>query len=187
MASLHVGKVALSATLRIHPNTFEKFLPASPVRVGEELAEEIHTIVMREKLGYYPALEYFREREDFDKDLLDAADHISWVATSLVREEVQLKLRPVFASVRFEGIQCMAFTMPAVRPGQANAMQRLAQHYTPDAVKVDLQVSLLRKDLAQEGLAKFAANVASRWLKKSFAVFDITYSGLIPEDIRSVE
>ena len=105
MASLRMGKVALSASLRIHPNTFEKFLPASPVRVGEELAEQISSIVTQEKLGYYPALEYFREQEGFDKDLLDAADQISWVATSLVREEVQLKLRPVFASLRFEGIQ----------------------------------------------------------------------------------
>ena len=187
MASLRMGKVALSASLRIHPNTFEKFLPASPVRVGEELAEQINSIVTREKLGYYPALEYFREQEGFDKDLLDAADQISWVATSLVREEVQLKLRPVFASLRFEGIQCLAYTMPAVRPGQSNSMQRLAQHYTPDAVKLDIQVNLLRKDLEQDGLEKFAANVASRWLKKSFAIFDITLSRLIPDDISPVE
>ncbi len=176
MNTLSVAKVALSLRLRIHPNTFERFLPASPVRVGEELAELVDDMARQDRLGYYPALEYFRDREGFDGDLLDAVEHIAWVATSLVREEVQLKLRPLFSSVRIEGIQCLAFTLPTVRPGQANALQRLAMHYTPDAVKLDLTLSLLRKDTPREGLEKFAAHVVERWLKDSFATFDITSS-----------
>lgn len=184
MNTVKVAKVALSLRLRIHPNTFERFLPASPVRVGEELAELVDQYARKQKLGYYPALEFFRDIENFDSELLDAVDHISWVATSLVREEVQLKLRPLFSSVRIEGIQSLAYTMPAVRPGQANVSQRLAMHYTPDAVKLDLTLSLLRKDTPREGLEKFAAHVVERWLKDSFATLDITSMHRVEENTK---
>lgn len=179
MPSLSLNRVALSARLRIPARVFDKYLPASPVRVGEELAENVHELVQREHLGYYPALEFFRGREGFDENLLDAADHIAWIATSLVRDEVQTKLRPVFSTVRFNGIQCLAFTLPSIRPGQPNALQRLARHYTPDAVKLDLELTLLRKDQANEGLDRFASHVVCRWLKQSFASLEITSTQLI--------
>ena len=182
MGSINIGWVALAARMRIPPHVFDRYLPASPVRVGEELAEAVQAWVRENRLGYYPALEYFRDREDFDKDLLDAADHIAWVATSIVREEIQTKLRPVFSSVRFDALQCLAFTLPPVRPGQANAAQRLARHYTPDHVKVDLSLSLLRREQPREGLERFASHVVCRWLKPAFLSLEVTAARMVSND-----
>jgi hypothetical protein len=78
--------------------------------VGEELASQVRSYVRRERLGYYPALELFRQRCGIDGELIDAAQNIAWLACELVREQVQRRLRAAFSSVQVQiaPIQCLA-------------------------------------------------------------------------------
>jgi len=189
---LHMATVALTVRLRLSEEVLANYLPASPQVVGEELAEAVQGLVREQKLGYFPALEYFRAEPGMDEGLLDAVDHIAWLATSLVRDEVRRRLRPVFASVRFSALQALAFTLPPVRPGQPQAFERLARHYTPDTVKADLLLDLVQKgpppmpseagDAAAGGtdgdpgsdLGPLAGQMVRRWLAPCFAELEIT-------------
>jgi len=184
MTRLYMATVALTVRLRLSEEVMASYLPASPQVVGEEVAQAVQAIVRTQKLGYFPALEYFRAEEGIDEGLLDAVDHIAWLATSVVREEVRRRLRPVFASVRFSALQSTAFTLPPVRPGQPRAMELLARHYTPDTVKADLLLDLVQKGAppASDGeeasdddaLGRLAGQMVSRWLSPCFAELEIT-------------
>ena len=175
MATLHVNKVALTLTLQLPEHVFARYLPSSPRVVGEALAEQVQAYAETHRLGYYPALDYFRQNGiEFDADLLDAADHIGWFVCNAVRDEVQRKLRPVFASLSIQSIQSQAFTMPTVRPHQANALQALATHYTPDTVKTVVIVSSVQKSEMMETQARWASHLAHRWLKESFARIEVS-------------
>jgi len=173
--SLHLNKATLSLLVQLPEQIFSRHLPASPQIVGETLAEQVLAYVRERQLGYYPALDYFRDYPDaVDPDLLDAAEHIAWFACTQARGEIQRKLRPVFASLSFQSIQSPAFAMPAVRAHHANAAQALVRHYTPDSAKVVLQVNSIQKSAEQEAMAKWASHLVYRWLKDSFERIEIT-------------
>ncbi len=173
--SLHLNKATLTLLVQLPVHVFARHLPASPQVVGEALAEQIDRYVQAEHLGYYPALDYFKEHTGaVDRELQETADHIAWFACSQVRGEIERKLRPVFASLTFQSIQSQAFTMPSVRPHQPNAQQDLARHYTPDRVKLVLQTNSIQKSAQQDSVAKWASHLAYRWLKESFESIEIT-------------
>ena len=172
---LHVNKAALSLLVQLPEHVFTRHLPVSPQVVGEALAGQVLAYVQEHRLGYYPALDYFRDCAGaVDPDLLDAAGHIGWFTCTQVRGEIQRRLRPVFASLSFQSIQSQAFTMPGIRLHSSNAAQELARHYTPDSAKVVLLVNSIQKSAQQEAMAKWASHLAYRWLKESFARIEIT-------------
>jgi len=172
--SLHVARVALNLVVRLPEHVFERHLPASPYVVGEALADAVIAHVREQDLGYYPALDYLREQQVLEPDLIEAAENIGWFASNLVREEVRRKLRPVFSNVAFQSQQVLAFTLPGVRPGQPNSRAELIRHYTPDTIKVGLLLSMLRKVDQPEAMARWASNTTHRWLKNSFEDFAVT-------------
>lgn len=173
--SLHLNKAVLTLLVQLPEHIFIRHLPASPQVVGEALAEQVGRYVQTEHLGYYPALDYFKEHTGaVDLDLLDAADHIAWFTCNQARGEIERKLRPVFASLSLLSIQSQAFTMPAVRPHQPNAQQELIRHYTPDSAKIVLQANSFQKSAQEEAMAKWASHLAYRWLKDSFARVEVT-------------
>jgi hypothetical protein len=173
VASLTMAKVALSLRIKLPQESLERHVAASPGVIGTELAKQVQAFASKEQLGYYPPVDYLRSQEAVDTALLDALEQIAWVASNMAREEIRVRLRPVFASVRFESIHASAYTMPSVRPGQANAFSRLSEHYTPTAVKVDLLVTLIQKT-ERSGLERLAKQLATRWLKGKFAEFEVT-------------
>ncbi len=173
MAGLQLSRVSLALTAQLPEHVFERHLPASPACVGDELAEAVHAYVMREHLGYYPALDFFQQQGGLDPALLNAADSISWFTASQVTEEVRRKLRPVFASLNSESVQTLAFTLPPVRPGQPNCLEQLARHYTPDTVKILLTVGIFQKR-DNDQLARWATHLVYRWLKDSFESMEVT-------------
>ena len=170
---LKIAQVAISLQIKALHQIIEQHLPASPFIVGEELANHIHQYSREHKLGYYPALEYFQDKS-IEKDLLDAAEGISWVVNNLIREELQNRLRPVFSSISFESIQNIAFTMPQIRPGGSNDIHKLAAHYTPDHVKVNMIASLVRKEISPDGAEQYSRIMLKRWLNERFADMKIT-------------
>lgn len=175
MTRLYLNRVALTLVVRVGEPVFARHLPSSPRVVGETLAEQVRHYVRQERLGYYPALDYFRALpEVLDPSLLAAADHITWFACNMVRDEVRRKLRPVFSNLTFESIQSLAFTLPPVRPNQPDAAAELARHYTPDTVKMVLVASSFQKTEMPGALSKWASHLAYRWLKESFESIEVT-------------
>jgi hypothetical protein len=175
LVSLHLNTATLTLLVQLPEHVFARHLSASPRVVGTALAEQVDRYIRAEHLGYYPALDYFKEHTGaVDQDLLEAADHIAWFTCSQVRGEIERKLRPIFASLKFQSIQSQAFTMPAVRPHQPNAQQELIRHYTPDRVKLVIEASSFQKSAQQDSIAKWASHLAYRWLKESFDSIEIT-------------
>jgi hypothetical protein len=179
MSSLQATRVSLTMVVGIPLPVFERHLPSSPRLVGRLLADGVAQYEQRHSLGYYPALDFFQEQGKLDPELLNAAENIAWLGSSLVREEVRVRLRGVFASVKIQSIQCLAFAMPAVRPSSPSALDQLASHYTPDRIKLDLLVTLFRKEEGAEGMDRMARNMAHHWLKESFDFLEITSATLV--------
>ena len=179
MNALSLVKVAVALTVKVPNEALERHLACSPPVVGAELADQVQAYERSHRLGYYPALEFFRENGGVEDNLLDAADHIAWMSANLVREEVRSKLRPVFSSVSFQAIQPLAFTLPAVRPGELNARHRLTEHYTPDTIKLTLLVSSFLKRQDPEALQRWARHLLWRWLKPSFAAMEVTSAKVV--------
>lgn len=173
--SLHLNRAALTLVVQLPEHVFARHLPASPYVVGAALADQVLAYVQQERLGYFPALDVFREHIGaVDGELLEAADHIAWFACTQARGEVQRKLRPVFSSLSVQSVQSMAFTMPGVRPNQPNFRGELARHYTPDSAKLVLLVNAFQKSAQDQVMAKWASHLAHRWLKDSFARVEVT-------------
>ena len=173
MPALNFFKLAVSLTIRLPGHALSQHLAASPYVVGEELADAVSNYARQHKLGYYPALDFFKQQGLLDGDLLNALDNIAWVAANMAREELRIRLRPVFSSITFESIQNHAYTMPTMRPGQSNAIAALAKHYTPDTVKVNLIATLVQKLDDAKNAATFSRHLLQRWLDKRFEHFDI--------------
>ena len=120
---------------------------------------------------------------DDDADLLEAAESISWLVCGLVRNELRSRLRPVFSNLKFESVQSVAYTMPSVRPGNSNALHDLAQHYTPDQVRINLIASSIRRQDNDEEIAiKLAKHQICRWLKDRFKSLEITSIRYLTQD-----
>ena len=88
-------------------------------------------------------------------------------------------MRGVFANVKIQSIQCQAFTMPTVRPHGPAALDRLAEHFTPDRIKLELLLTLFRKEEAPEGMERMARNMVHHWLKDTFEFLEITSATLV--------
>ena len=173
MAGLHATKLILSARVGIPDSVFERHSPYCPRDIGRQLAQQVDACVRRESLGYYPALDYFQEHELLDEQLLAVLDQLTWLGTSLVRDEIRLRLRPLFASVQVQSMQALAYSMPQVRPSQVNALQRLEQHLTPNQARFELLLTLFRKAAGSENLDSYVERVAYRHLQQVFDSIDI--------------
>lgn len=157
----------------------ERYLPASADVVSAELARAVHDYVRREQLGYYPALDFLQEQGCIDRELLEAADNIAWFVSGVAREEIQRRLRPVFASLSFDSVQSTAFALPTVRPGHANALHDLERHYRLDTVKLAMNASSFQTHDDPEATRKWARHLLWRWLKDVFAHLDVTSARLV--------
>jgi hypothetical protein len=172
--SLHFNRVHLTLRVSIDDAVLNQHSVASPEIVAGELAQQVMDYTREQRLGYYPALDYFRTQGGIDQELLDAVESIGWLACNLAREEVTRKTREVFSSINFLAVQSLAYTMPTVRPGQPNALQLLSEHYSPNGVKLEMEVNLIQKRPADEGIERFSRQVVSRRLKPSFKSLEVS-------------
>jgi hypothetical protein len=175
---MHVDHISLTLRLTLTEEMLHRHAPTSVNSVGKKLATMIDQYSRENQLGYYPAIEYFRQVPEADQALIDMAEQIAWYVSKLAREEIQSRLRPIFSTVRFQSVQTEAFALPSVRPSQPSAFEQLVKHCTPDTVKVELLVSLLRKDADQRGNAAegYARKMMYRWLKAGFEDVEVTAS-----------
>ena len=176
---MQVDHTRLLLRLKLSDHPVWQHLPLSAEKVGRELAEVIDRYCRDHELGYYPALEFFRQVTDFDQALIDDVEQIAWAASKLAREQIQSRLRPVFSTVKFQSIRTEAFGLPPIRRGRSNSLERLAEHYTPNRIKVELLVSSLRKegDDRGEAMEGYARKMIYRWLSDIFEEVEVTASG----------
>lgn len=179
MAEVRLNQYLATVRVRLSEDIVLQHSPSSPLIIGHELAEQIHDYVKKQQMGYYPALDYFmldevKQAGALDPDLLDAAESMSWLVCRLVCNEIQSRLRQVFSSVKFQTVQTIAYTMPAVRFGAANALHDLALHYTPLNVKLELVLSMISKRETDEGFEPFIRRALHRWLQDSFESIDVS-------------
>lgn len=180
MAELHIIRVSLTAHLKISEQVLSQHLAASPMVVGEELARQVDEYVRNQKLGYYPPLDFFDEIESgIDTDLIDTMRGIGWFVSNLAQEEIDHRLRAAFSTVTIQDSRLLAFTMPQVRPNQLNALFDLARHFTPDTVKVVMELSNIEKHADPTGMDKRAEHKVMHWLEPHFESVEITTSHLV--------
>jgi hypothetical protein len=174
VASLCAEKVAFGATVVISEELFERHTAFSPGMVGRQLAEQLDRYARTESLGYYPALSFLQQQCSCGDGLMGKLDQLTWFATSLVHEEVRTRLRPLFASLQVQSIQALVYSMPPLLPGQPNALDRLAEHLTPNRVRFSLLLTLFRKAAARGSLEDYVKGVSQRHLKATFDSIQIT-------------
>lgn len=172
--NLNFTRVALTFNVTVPGKALEQHLAASPQVVGAELARQVTDYEMTHKLGYFPALDYFQQQGGIEPELLAALENIAWVVTSMVRNEVRIRMRPVFSKLQFENLQIQAYAMPTIRPGNPNALALLAQHYSASIVKISLIATLIQKLADADAAAKMAESMTYRWLKERFTRVEVT-------------
>ena len=175
MITIDTQSVVLSIEVGVDSEDLERHLAASPRVVGAELALQVDDYSNRHRLGYYPALAFFKEQGGVDPELLKAADDIAWFLTNWVQEEVERLLRPNFAQLRFESVQATAFALPSARPRGNRGVEALARHYTIDQVRLLLEAVAAgrRADGDPDDVAAASAEQARRSLEQHFQALRI--------------
>lgn len=156
--TLGIVPVALTIQVVLAPERLEALLSAGERNLGRTLAERVEAIVRAQRLGYYPALDYFENHPEMDPKLIDMVKTLAAQVRKRVKREVQTHLWPVFSSVRIERATTLAFTLPRMTPAQPDALARLAQHYFPNAVRLELVLSTLDKQHRLEEAEKSSSN-----------------------------
>ncbi len=173
---LQLSKLAMALRLQVPLEALQRHVAASPVVIGEEIANYVYAYARDMHLNYYPALDYFSNETSIDPQLIEALGNISWVVTGMVRNEIRTRMRPVFSAIQYESIQTLVFTMPSIRPGHADSLPRLVQHFTADVVKVNLNATLIQHFQDARFAEKMAESMANRWLKPHFV--DVSVGGV---------
>lgn len=172
--TLNFTRVAISLQVSVPETALERHLAATPLVVAENLADQVMLYEQAHHLGYYPAVEFFQQHGGIEPELIDALENISWVLTGMVRNEIRLRLRPMFSLLKIESLKTQAFAMPIVRPGQVNAKAELVNHFCVDTVKVSMIATMLQKIVDQNAAEKMAEGMCYRWLKDHFKTVKVT-------------
>lgn len=175
---MRFDKVLVTLDVRLKAEVLQQYLPCSADIIGKTLAQIAQEYETTHKAGYYPAIEFFKTLDGVDPDLIDSAEQVAWLVSKLARETIQKKLRPIFSSVSFQSIQTLAFSLPKVRPNDTKAVELLSRHYTPDSVKIELVLTMIRRDSdsADERAEPYARKMMFRWLESSFESVEVTSS-----------
>ena len=169
---MRFDKVLIIIDVQLKADQLQQYLPCSANVIGKTLAAIADEYEKENKTGYYPAMDFFKtlvddDQNPVDPDLINSAEQVSWLVAKLARENIQSKLRPIFSSVQFQSIQTLAFSLPKARPNKADAVEQLAKHYTPDSVKIELVLTMMRRDSeADDNRAEpYARKMIFRWLE----------------------
>ena len=175
---MRFDKILVTVDVQLKAEDLQQYLPCSANIIGRTLAQMAEEYEKENQTGYYPAIDFFKTLDTVDPDLITSAEQVAWLVSKLAREIIQSKLRPIFSSVHFQSIQTLAFLMPKVRPNKADAHVLLAEHYTPDRVKIELVLTMMRRDSdAEDGQAEpYARKMMFRWLEAEFETMEVTSS-----------
>jgi hypothetical protein len=178
---MRFDKVLVTIDVQLKPEALRQYLPRSVGVIGLTLSAIAIDYVHQYKTGYFPAIDFFKTVDTVDPDLIVSAEQVAWLVSKLARETIQSTLLPIFSSVRFRSIQTHAFSLPKIRPGKSDTKKLLAEFYTPDSVKVELVLTMMRRDSdAEDGRAEpYARKMMFRWLEAEFESIEITSSKIL--------
>lgn len=168
-----IQNVALTVQVTVVPERLDALLTEADKHIGQELAKRMHAAVQAQQLGYYPAPDYFAGQAEVDP-WLDELKRLAAQIRKRVKRDVQLRLWPVFSSVRIERVTTLAFNLPRVSLAAAQAQDQLAAHLFPGTVRLELVLSTFDKQRRLENVETFTEQKVVRNLRDTFA--EITVS-----------
>lgn len=172
--TLGIVPVALTLQIVMAAERLSALLNEAEKNIGRSLAERVDTIVRNEKYGYYPALDFFEGHAGMEPELLVQVKTLAAQIRKRVKRDVQTQLWPVFSSVHIERATTLAFTLPRMTPAQPDALARLAQHYFPNAVRLELVLTTLDKQHRLDEAEKFSSDKVVRNLRDVFESVSVT-------------
>ncbi len=171
--------VATALTVTVPQEVVELNTGYMPWVLGDNLAGQVDAYVMEQRLGYYPALDYFRDRpEAVDRALITLIDEIAIFSAEFARRELRHRLASAFASIQVEKVQCTAYSMPRVRPQRSGALESLALHYSPDTLRVELLLKMVSEE-SRDSAETLALNRLTQWGREPFARFQANGTKLL--------
>jgi len=180
MAGIAIIKVSLTVNTVISTETLMQEFGELALGMGPRLSEQVNRYTQENKLGYYPALDFFKQNQGVDQELLDTAEHISWLVCEWAQRQIRLRLREPFSHVQFDQVQSVAYSMPRVRPSMAGAQELLSEHFTPDSVRLTVITSSIeRSNINLAGYEKLAVHKFRRWLDTVFESIKISDAHVI--------
>jgi len=180
MATLQLARFAVTFRARLPESAFKELFPSSVSSLGEKLAEQVIAYQERSNLGYYPAINYFRENPGIVDDyLLNALDQVAEVALRIATLKTYQLLQPVFSQVIIQTQQNLVFGMPHVRPRHDNHQKLLALQYTPNQFKLGMELTLFQKTTPQKQMASAVKKMVLRWLSDTFDEIEVNDSRLL--------
>lgn len=175
---MRFDKVLIGIEVTLKEEDLRQHMPCSAEVVGQTLASIAMDYERENSAGYFPAIEFFRERDEVDPELIKSAETVSWLVAKLARQIIQKRLKPIFSSVQIQSAQNTAFSLPRVRPRKPGTEKDLSRHYAPDSVKFELLLTMMRKDTDtnDDRAEPYARKMMFRWLESEFAHVEITSS-----------
>ncbi|MDH5648572.1 MAG: hypothetical protein OEY67_02860 [Gammaproteobacteria bacterium] len=175
MPAIEIIRVSLTLTVQVAMEQLRQEMGELVTAVGPNLALQVDAFTREEKLGYYPALDYFNNRPGIDPNLLSTSEHIASLVCDYVRYQMRIQLREPFSHIKFDKIQSLAFSMPRVLPSDRNALEKLTEHYSPNRVRAIINASSIEKASTNtEGYERLVVHKAQRWLEKRFEAVHIS-------------
>jgi hypothetical protein len=141
--------------------------------LGDSLAAQVQEHVAAARLGYFPALDYFRDpSKGADQALLVLMDEVAQFSVDYARRELRRRLARVFSNIQIDQAQCTAYMLPRVRPGQPLAVAELGKHYAPAKVKLELVLSTIERSRTPDP-ERLAIAKVEHWAQEPFAGLNI--------------
>lgn len=152
MNTLQKSGLCLQWELTLPEELIEENIGFFPWVLGENMAGMVDSYINENGLGYYPAMDFFRDKEDVvDPSLLLLIDELAYFAVLYSKRSLHHRLLQLFSAVSIERAICTAYSMPPVRPSRANAPGELARFYSPKRVRIELRVYGKDESLKQLG------------------------------------
>lgn len=171
---LGIARVALTLQVTMAAEKLDALLREADKTLGGRLAEQVDSGVRRQKLGYYPALEFLVDQGIVPPEDFEALRSLAATIRKRAKRDVQTQLWPIFSSVQIERAQSLAFTLPRISPGKPDAVAELALHYFPNTVRLDLVLASLDKLVRLEDVAGITETKVLRNLRDDFEAVAVT-------------
>lgn len=137
--------------------------------LGPGLAETVTNRERETGLGYYPALDYFDNDPGFDKEILESARHIYYLACDHAECIVRTSLAALTRNLHIESSHAEAETLPHVRPSELHAAHDLGRHYSPNRIRIAL-TAMLRDQTGDALIARARQAIADKLAEHVAAV-----------------
>ncbi|MHB1515989.1 MAG: hypothetical protein ACYCVY_09840 [Acidiferrobacteraceae bacterium] len=174
-----IVKASVSIRVRVSLSLVRDRLGDFAANAGSAAAERIHDIVLKERLGYCPALNFFADHPGIEPGVIAAVEEAGLFVSDYVAKETRNHLWSAFSHIKIQRVQIMALTLPNVRPGQPEALTVLARHYTPTEINLILILSSLQRGPAVENQSRLIAQKVMWWLRDTFESVELKDTRLV--------